>query len=95
MDFISDAMILSDRLIVCSTAWAMSALATVKIKQNDLESAVNLLSESLDLHRDTLGETHMKTLACYYRLAWICHRMGELQRSEYVCLMSEPPRSLM
>ncbi|KAK0732132.1 hypothetical protein B0H67DRAFT_474708, partial [Lasiosphaeris hirsuta] len=66
------------------TAWALLTLAVVRAEQGDLYQAWELLSESMQLHRDTLGETHMKTLACYYRAAWVWHRMGQLQPAEYV-----------
>lgn len=64
------------------TAWAMSALGIIRADQNDLEEAVELLSEALKLHLDTMGDKHMKTLACYYRLAWVCQRLRAFQRAE-------------
>ncbi|KAK3377123.1 P-loop containing nucleoside triphosphate hydrolase protein [Lasiosphaeria ovina] len=66
------------------TAWAMSALGIVRADQNDLETAIKLLSESLSLHLNTMGDKHMKTLACYYRLAWVCRRLGEFERAEQI-----------
>lgn len=44
---------------------------------------MKLMSESLELHIRIMGERHMKTLACYYRLGWLCRRIGELQRGKY------------
>ncbi|KAF4430287.1 pfs domain-containing [Fusarium acutatum] len=64
------------------TAWAMLALGIVRADQNDLKTAMVLISESLDRHKDTMGESHMKTLACCYRLGWLCLRMGELNQAE-------------
>ncbi|XP_044724019.1 tetratricopeptide repeat domain-containing protein [Hirsutella rhossiliensis] len=64
------------------TAWALLALGIVRADQNDLENATKLMSESLALHIYTMGERHMKTLVCYYRLGWLCQRIGEHHRAE-------------
>jgi hypothetical protein len=52
------------------------------LEKGKLNTAIDLFSESLEIHKDTLGTDHMKTLACYYRLAWVCHRLGELQKAK-------------
>lgn len=53
-------------------------------EKNNLELSVQLLSQGLSLHLDTLGDKHPKTLACYYQLARVCQMMGECKRAEYV-----------
>jgi hypothetical protein len=66
------------------SAWALLALGIVRADQNDLESATNFMSESLELHIVTMGERHKKTLACLYRLGWLCLRIGEYRRARSV-----------
>lgn len=60
----------------------MSALGIVRTKQSDITKANELLLKSLKLHTDTMGDRHMKTLACYYQLASVCQRMGEIGKAE-------------
>lgn len=60
----------------------MLALGIVYADQGDLKDALNLMSESLDRHVQTMGKGHLKTLACQYRLGWLCMRMGEFHRAE-------------
>ena len=46
----------------------MSALGIVRAKQDDVAQASQLLFKSFELHVDTMGTSHMKTLACHYQL---------------------------
>jgi len=85
---------LSDILTrVHRTAWAMAALGLVLIDQQQPTSAIQILQESLELHRQTMGEGHRKTLSCTYRVAWLCHKLGEFRRSEYVRFLSRMYRA--
>ncbi|KAJ2985968.1 hypothetical protein NUW58_g1594 [Xylaria curta] len=71
------------------TALALLALGIVRADQNDFETAMQLMSESLELHIRTIGQCHRKTLMCYYRLGRLCHRIGENDRAEQllsICL---------
>ncbi|KAI0456505.1 P-loop containing nucleoside triphosphate hydrolase protein [Xylaria acuta] len=71
------------------TALALLSLGIVRADQNDFEKAMQLISESLELHIQTMGQCHRKTLVCYYRLGWLCHQIGENYRAEQlltICL---------
>ena len=66
------------------TALALLSLGIVRAEKGDLEGALQLMSESLEFHLATLGKQHLKTLACYYRLGWLCRLLGDNHRSESV-----------
>ncbi|KAK4201350.1 hypothetical protein QBC40DRAFT_324492 [Triangularia verruculosa] len=66
------------------TAWATSALGAVRAYQDDFPCALKLLVESLKLHIDTMGDKHMKTLSCYYRLAWVYHKLGNFEPAQQI-----------
>lgn len=59
----------------------MLALGIVRADQGDYDVAAKLMSESLELHIQIMGERHLKTQACCYRLGWLCLKIGELRRA--------------
>ncbi|KAL6825598.1 hypothetical protein J3E69DRAFT_355584 [Trichoderma sp. SZMC 28015] len=63
------------------TAWALSALGIIRAYENNFVDAMRLMSEGLELHICTMGERHIKTLACYYRLGWLCQRVRQYSRA--------------
>ena len=62
-------------------SWALSALGNVFIDQGRLDEAFIYCTKSMASVEEILGKTHLKTAACYYKVAWLFHKQGDLRRA--------------
>lgn len=69
------------QLIELRSAWALDALGNVQIDRGELESALILYTESMELNESILGSIHLKTAASYHKVAWLLWKRGELTRA--------------
>ncbi|KAF4119669.1 TPR protein [Geosmithia morbida] len=64
------------------SAMSLQSLGVVRADQGDLNSSLDLLSESLKLYIATLGGRHLKTLSCCYRFGWLWKLLRQFDLAE-------------
>ncbi|XXG95595.1 hypothetical protein Hte_001863 [Hypoxylon texense] len=64
------------------TAWALYSLGNVRADLGNVDDALADYTASMELCRESIGEKHLKTLPCYYKVALLLQRKREFQRAK-------------